>query len=207
MVYRGLLVVGLVIFGIIIGVGGMGLWEAARPEPAPMVIHTPLPPTVVAPTVVVPTATLGPIQVFVNGAVAAPDVYALPPDGRVKQAVDAAGGFTGEANRAVVNLALPLVDGMHIYVPELVAGTAVPEAVITEPEMGSRSGTGRMRIDINTADVTELDVLPGIGPVTAQKIIDYRRANGSFSSIEAIMEVAGIGEGKFEEIRELITVR
>ena len=155
MINRGLLAVGLVIFGILVGIGAVRVREMARPEPAPIVIHTPLPPSVDAPTVVVLTPTMRPIQVFINGAVAAPDVYVLPPDGRVKQAVDAAGGFTGEANRAVVNLALPLVDGMHIYVPEMVESTAVPEEVITEPELQPRSGTGGMLIDINTADLTE----------------------------------------------------
>lgn len=187
---------------LVAGFGLAILWDDLRgqSDPAPIIIHTPPPPATSAPT---PTAR--PIQVFVNGAVAVPDVYVLPPESRVKQAVEAAGGFTEEANRVVINLAQPLVDGMHIYVPEMMESTAVPREVIREPQIQSRSGTGGLRIDINTAGLDELDMLPGIGPATAQKIIAYRMANGPFPHIEAIMEVSGIGEAKFEQIRELIT--
>ena len=174
-----------------------------RSTPAPIKINTPVPTATL-----LATATAQPIQVFVNGAVKVPDVYVLPPDSRMKQAVEAAGGFTDEANSAVINLALPLVDGAHIYVPDVVESREVPEQVISKPTDQSRSGTigvGGMLININTADINELDELPGVGPAIAQKIIDYRTANGSFANIEAILEVSGIGEVKFEGIRDLIT--
>lgn len=204
MVNRGIFAAGLVIVGVLIGAGAMGLREAARPEP--VIINTAVPTATTAAAVTAgPTATLQPIQVFVNGEVAAPDVYILPPDGRVKQAIEAAGGFTGQANSAVVNLALPLVDGMHIYVPDMVESTEAPQPVVSEPALQSRSGVGGLLININTADLEELDSLPGVGPAIAQKIIDYRTANGSFATIEAILEVSGIGEAKFQQMRDLIT--
>lgn len=193
-------VVGLAVGG---AVASILATSRERSAPAPIIINTPVPTATVLSTV-----TAQPIQVFVNGAVKAPDVYVLPADSRVKQAVEAAGGFRDEANTAVINLAQPLVDGVHIYVPDMVESTEVPEQVISEPNVQSRSGTiglGGMLININTAELDELDRLPGVGPAIAQKIIDYRSANGSFGNIEAVLEVSGIGEAKFEQIRDLIT--
>jgi competence protein ComEA len=178
------------------------------PEPAPIIIDTPVPTATIGPTITPePSETAPPIQAFVNGAVKAPDVYTLPPGSRVKQIVEAAGGFTDEANTAVINLAMPLVDGMHIYVPKMMESTALPHPIISQPTIPSRSGVGGTLININTAGQEELETLPGIGPVTAQKIIDYRMANGGFPNIEAILDVSGIGEVTFENIRDLITVR
>lgn len=207
-VSRGLLAVGLVIVGALVGIGAMALREAAWPEPAPVIIHTPVPTATILPTIMPgPTATAQPIQAFVNGAVKMPDVYILPPGSRVKQIIEAAGGFTEEANTAVINLALPLEDGMHIYVPQMIEGTEVPPQIISQPTIPSRSGVGGLLININTAALEELEALPGIGPVTAQKIIDYRAANGMFVDVEAIMDVSGIGEVTYGKIRDLITVR
>jgi competence protein ComEA len=180
------------------------------PDPAPIIIDTPVPTATIEPTITPgPTETAQAIQAYVNGAVNEPDVYILSPGSRVKQIVEAAGGFTDEANTAVINLAMPLVDGMQIYVPELKESTAEPQQIITQPTMPSRAGigVGDLLININTAEQEELETLPGIGPVTAQKIIDYRTANGGFSTIEAILDVSGIGEVTFENIRDLITVR
>ena len=191
-----------VLVGIAVGMSLMRLPDLARPEP--IVITTPAP-TATA----VHTATPQPLQVFVNGAVVAPDVYVLPPDGRVKQAIEAAGGFSDEANTAVVNLAAPLVDGAHIFVPARgVEVEAIPDVVF--PPATSLRGqtldisTGAL-ININTADLDLLDQLPGIGPAIAQKIIAHREANGPFERIESILEVSGIGEAKYAQIRDLIT--
>jgi competence protein ComEA len=186
-------------------IGGLLL---RSPDPAPIIIDTPVPTATIEPTITPgPTETAQAMQVYINGAVSKPDVYILPPGSRVKQIVEAAGGFTDEANTAVINLAMPLVDGMQIYVPELKESTAEPQQIITQPTIPSRGNVGGLLININTADQMELETLPGIGPVTAQKIIDYRTANGGFPDIEAILDVSGIGEVTFEKIRDLITVR
>ncbi len=194
--------------GIIIGVGGVSLMN--RTQPAPIVIHPPEP-TATA----LPTATPSPIRVYVNGQVNQTAVYELPHDSIVEDAITAAGGLTDDANRAVVNLAQPLQDGAQVYVPALdedlgvvaVINTAVSTAK-NEPSNSATSSAANSGglININTATIEALDALPGIGPSTAQKIIDHREENGLFTMIEEIMDVSGIGEAKFGQIEALITV-
>jgi competence protein ComEA len=157
------------------------------------------------------SATPGLLRVFVNGAVRQTAVYELPPNSLVQQAIDAAGGFADEANTAVINLAQPLSDGLQIYVPtqgeELPAVVSMPAAAPTTSAAnptGSSNASGV--ININTATKDDLETLPGIGPSTAQNILDHRDANGPFQTIENIMDVSGIGEGRFNQIKELITV-
>ena len=191
-----------VFLGIIVGVGGVTL--SRQIQPAPIVITPPAPTATPQ-----PTATPGPILVFVNGQVARPAVYELPPGSRVEAAITAAGGFTEEANTAVVNLAQPLNDGAQVYVPG--AEENWPAAgVVVNPAAGAAArspGNGAVGlININTATIEELDALPGIGPSIAQKIVEYRESNGPFATIESIMDVPGIGEAKFAQIREQITV-
>jgi competence protein ComEA len=191
--------------GATLAAGGLTL--SKRTRPVPIYIEPPqptLPPE--------PTATPGPIMVYVNGHVVAPDVYELPPDGRVGDAVEAAGGWADDADTAVVNLAQPLVDGMQIYVPSETETTAVPPPVVTEPNTSTRSGTSidvtdsNGLVNINTASLEELDALPGVGPSTAQKILNYRDEYGRFNTIEELMNVSGIGEAKFGSVKDLITV-
>lgn len=176
-----------------------------RVQPAAIVIQPP-PPTVTP----APTGTPAPIRIYVNGQVLAPAVYTLPPDSIVQAAVAAAGGFTGQANTAVVNLAQPLSDGMQIYVPAV--GEAISAPVTAAQPAASSAGVGGMAattnnlININIATLDQLDNLPGIGPSTAANIIQHRENNGPFASIEAIMDVTGIGPAKFGQIKELITV-
>ncbi len=191
--------------GVILTAGGLTLSKQTRP--APIYIEPPEPTPQPE-----PTATPGPIQVYVNGQVIAPNVYELLPDSRVGDAIEAAGGWTTEANTAVINLAQPLVDGMQIYVP---AKNEVVEAlppIVTEPDSFTRSGdgidvtnTGGL-VNINVASLEELDGLPGIGPSTAQKILDYRDEYGRFNTIEELMNVSGIGEAKFGSVKDLITI-
>lgn len=176
-----------------------------RTRPAPIKIVPPEPTATPA-----PTATPGPIKVFVNGAVNAENTYTLPPDSRVEAAIEAAGGFAPEANETVINLAQPLSDGMQVYVPTLAEEPGEP-AVVVVPRSGSASGILETAVEgsivnINTADATLLETLPGVGPSTAQKIIEYRDANGPFTTIEDIMQVPGIGEGKFAEMQNFIIV-
>ena len=116
---------------------------------------------------------------------------------------------TEQADPVAVNFAQPLLDGMQIFVPEIGASNDEPAAVLTNPVVtsgGTASLDGNGVVNINTAGLEELDTLPGIGPITAQKIQDYRAANGPFKDIEAIMEIDGIGEGMFNKLRERITV-
>lgn len=187
--------------GVMIGILIMAL--SRRTQPAPIIIMppepTPLP---------LPTATPGPIRVFVNGQVGAPAVYTLPADSLVQAAIEAAGGFLDEANTAVVNLAQPLSDGMQIYVPSL-AEAVRPAAVLNEaawPAGSVANDAGSGLVNINTADLALLETLPGIGPSTAQKIIEHRDAQGPFMDVSEIMNVSGIGQGRFEQIRDFITV-
>jgi competence protein ComEA len=197
------LVVGMFL-GIIVGVGGLTL--SKQVQPAPIVIVPPEPTSAPA-----ATATPGPIRVFVNGQVAEPAVYELPPGSLVEAAIEAAGGFAAEADTAVVNLAQPLSDGVQIYVPSEEENTPAPLTVVskpnTSPAMASAGGSTAVGlININTATIEELDTLPGIGPSTAQKIIEYRESAGPFAAIENIMDVTGIGEAKFAKIKDQITV-
>ena len=201
----------LVLFvGIILGAGGLTLTR--RVQPAQIVIQPP------APTALPdPTATPGPLHVFVNGAVAAPAVYELAPGSIVQQAIEQAGGFIAEADTAVVNLAFPLQDGMQIYVPTTAETAEQGQTAVTNPVVrteGIELETGGTEtaaapgdiVDINSATVADLDTLPGIGPSTAEKIVEYREANGPFAAIEDIMNVSGIGPAKFEQIQAFISV-
>ncbi len=196
--------------GIIVGAGGVAL--SGRVQPADIIIQPP------APTALpVPTATPGPLRVFVNGAVAAPAVYELAPDAILQQAIEQAGGFTAEADTAVVNLALPLQDGMQIYVPTTIETAEQGQAIISSPPVRTEGieldlsgetavGSDGKIVNINTADTAQLDTLPGIGPSTAEKIVEYRETNGPFATIDEIMSVSGIGPAKFEQIQPFITV-
>ncbi len=198
------ILVGL-IAGSILTFLGVGLMR--QTQPAPLEIIPPAPTATAE-----PTATPGPIRVYVNGAVASAAVYTLPPGSLVEQAIAAAGGFSADANTAVVNLAQPLFDGAQVYVPTLVELAATPTAVLSQAAPGGDTAVPGSTsspdglININQAGLAELDALPGIGPSTAEKIIAYRNSVGLFATIEEIMNVPGIGEAKFDQIKELITV-
>ncbi|GAG64460.1 unnamed protein product [marine sediment metagenome] len=144
------------------------------------------------------------MRVYISGEVKRPDVYELPVDAILQDAVRAAGGFTEAADEVRLNLALPLSNGMHVHVPNQT------EEILVEPaggESSPRPSATSAIININTAGLTELELLPGIGPSTAQKIIDYRQENGPFSTIDEVQNVSGIGPVKYEQILELITVQ
>ncbi len=144
-----------------------------------------------------PAPTPAPLIVDVAGAIPKPGVYEFPEGSRVKDAVEAAGGFLAEADKSTINLAAPLEDGQRLDIPFL-AGTEPLGAVPTQ------EGQAEL-IDINTADVDTLSTLPGIGPTLAQRIVDYRDTYGPFFYIEDIMNVEGISATTFENIKDLIT--
>jgi competence protein ComEA len=137
-----------------------------------------------------PTATPSMLTIYVNGAVATPGVFTLPEGSRIEAAVMAAGGFLPGAEEANINLATLLTDGQQINVPGIVDTSHV--------NVG--------RVNINTATVTELNGLPGIGPTTAQAIVDYRQQNGPFQTIQDILKVPGIGPATFDNIKNFINV-
>lgn len=188
----------ILILGAGLAAGVMGFMRSTQPAP----IHIEPPP---------PTATPMPWQVYVSGAVNDPGVYVVEPGMIVEDVIRLAGGFTDEADRNLVNLALRVRDELQVVVPavgEVVALPTAPVEAAGEEVDGNAAATPTSPaiVNINTATLEELDTLPGIGPSTAQNILDYRTQNGPFAQIEDIMNVSGIGEGRFNDIKALITV-
>ena len=142
------------------------------------------------------------IAVHVSGAVAAPGVYELEEGARVADAVELAGGFLEGAAENALNLARVLNDGEQVVVPTAEEHAAQQSAAEAS---GGAAGVGG-KVNINTASVEQLDTLPGVGESTAQKIIADREANGPFSSPEDLKRVSGIGDKKYAELADLITV-
>ncbi len=162
------------------------------------------------PIVLQPAPTTAPISVHVIGAVPRPGLYKFPEGARVQDAIDSAGGLLSDADENALNLAALLEDGQQLSIPyKAGAEPQNDDSALNLPSSEDEqvSGTSDVDlIDINTATLEELDTLPGIGPTTAQKIIDYRTENGPFSVIEDILNVSGIGPATFEDIQDLITV-
>lgn len=148
--------------------------------------------------IILPSATPPPSAVvYVSGAVAREGVYTLKEGDRVADAVEAAGGLAPDADRAGVNLAARIADEQHIHVPRQSEGTAGTAARIAP------GGP----VNINTASQVELERLPGVGPVLARAIIEYRQANGAFTRVEDLLKVPRIGEATLARLRPLIAVR
>lgn len=152
------------------------------------------------------------LKVYVGGAVVSPDVYTLQEGDRLEDAVDAAGGATSGADLSAVNLARQVADERYYYIPEL--GELPPPAASPPIRAdGSEFSDGLPAgepaaglIDLNTALLSTLATLPGVGDTRAQSIIDYREQNGPFKSVSDIVLVHGIGKATYENIRELVTV-
>ena len=147
-----------------------------------------------------PSPTVSLIQVHVAGEVKQPGLYSLPEGANVQDAIDAAQGPTEIARQDLLNLAASLTDGQRIYIP------SAEEAQSTESGQRSLETTLAGLVNINTANQEELETLPGIGSVRAQAIITYRTQNGYFLSVEKLLNVEGIGESTFNELKEFITV-
>lgn len=148
------------------------------------------------------------VYVDVDGAVARPGVYRLKDGARVSQAIDAAGGLTAEADVTGLNRASKITDGQKIYVPMVGEQQAVAAVGGVESGAAMNAGAGSLSglVNINTASAAELQTLSGIGPSTAQSIIDERTQNGAFASVDDLMRVSGIGEKKLAKIKDCICV-
>lgn len=148
------------------------------------------------------------VVVHVGGAVREPGVREVPEGSRVQDAVDAAGGFAEGAAADALNLARVLVDGEQVMVPtvEELQAPPQPQADSGGSASSGSAGTGGGKVNINTASAEELDVLPGVGPSTAAKIVADREANGPFSTIEDLKRVSGIGDKKYAELADSICV-
>lgn len=149
--------------------------------------------------------------IYVTGFVKKPGVYEIAAGSRVYQALEAAGGFAPDADQEGVNLAAPLQDGVHIRFPgknEKNERAEPPSAVKPAGQELPAQNTQKpsAMININTCSAAELTSLPGIGPKTAELILAYRKANGSFARIEDLLLIKGIGPKKYDAIRNLITV-
>ena len=150
-----------------------------------------------------------PLVVYVSGAVARPDIYTVPVGSRVRDAIQAAGGLSSQADPQSLNLAAFLEDGMKIQVAEIVKTPIAPGAMTgtsNSSATGLSQGVASSLVNINTASQQELDTLPEIGPALAQRIIAYRTAKGPFTKIEDIQNVSGIGAVTFEKIKDMITI-
>ncbi|NLV16189.1 MAG: ComEA family DNA-binding protein [Syntrophomonadaceae bacterium] len=144
------------------------------------------------------------VFVYVVGEVSNPGVVEMQEGDRVFQAIEQARP-TEQADLAAVNMAAPLVDGEMIVVPKI--GEVQSERELGQAGIGP-DGSGKGMVNINKATAEEMDrLLPGIGPEMARRIVEYREKNRGFSSIEEIKEVSGIGEKRFEDMKDLICIR
>ena len=148
------------------------------------------------------TATAAFVVVHVSGAVRNPDVYRLPSEARVKDAVLAAGGFTPDADAEQINLAEHIVDAQHIHIPRQ---GEVPPAAPPAQDGQPATDAGAL-LNVNTASATELEALDGVGKVLAERIIEYRTANGPFQSVEDLQKVKGITTRVFALIAPHLTI-
>ena len=155
------------------------------------------------------------IVVYIAGAIKNEGIYELEENSRIANIIEKAGGLTNDANINNINLAYILQDGMKVYIPknndknEMNDDTNTYVSKENEESKIDKSTsveTKNSKININTATQTELETLPGIGPSTAANIINYRKENGKFNNIEDLKKVSGIGDSKYNKIKEMIKV-
>jgi competence protein ComEA len=197
----------------------VGVWAGrpvAEPVPALPVVAASAPgasshgaPT--GPVPAVAPAPGGPVVVNVAGKVRRPGLVTVRDGARIGEALDAAGGALPAVDLTPLNLAARVVDGQQI----LVGVAAPPAAVAAAPGPGGGSGASGGgggapapggKLDLNAATLEQLDGLPGVGPVTAKKILDWRTQNGRFTAVEQLREIPGIGDARFGTLRELVRV-
>lgn len=210
-------------FGVVVMV--VGVWWVVRVPPPPPEASIPFATTSVASNAIASNtvatsaiSSLANITVYVSGEVVKPGVYVLLATARVIDALQAAGGATNQADLVVVNLAAPLVDAAQVFFPRIGSTPRVtlprPHAGINLPIAGGAAGGAAAGgatstagiVNINSATLSDLDALPGVGPSTAQAIIDYRVANGPYASVDDLLNVRGIGPSKLAAMRARVRV-
>ena len=210
-------------FGVVVMV--VGVWWVVRVPPPPPEASIPFATTSVASNAIATNtdassaiSSSANITVYVSGEVVKPGVYVLLATARVIDALQAAGGATNQADLVVVNLAAPLVDAAQVFIPRMGSTPRVtlprPHAGINLSIAGAGAGAGAVGgatstagiVDINSATISDLDALPGVGPSTAQAIIDYRVANGPYASVDDLLNVRGIGPSKLAAMRARVRV-
>ena len=205
-------------FGVLVMV--VGVWWVVRVPPPPPEATIPFASSTISTDSLKtnPELLMANITVYVSGEVVKPGVYVLLATSRIIDALQAAGGPTSAADLVVVNLAAPLVDATQVFIPRI---GSTPRATLPRPHAGinlpttgtsggvsvgggATSATGI--VDINSATLSDLDALPGVGPSTAQAIIDYRIANGPYASVDDLLNVRGIGPSKLAAMRARVRV-
>lgn len=183
-----------IILGILIGLVFSGLLYLTVRPPVGTAVE------------LLPSPTPEPIFVYLTGAIQRPGVYQLPRESRLVDAVQLAGGFLEGADLNQVNLAEKLEDGKQIVIPG-VAEFPTPQLTIGGSGLlvTATPPAGQL-VNLNTADALLLEQLPGIGPTTAEKIVEYRQANGPFTRVEDLLKIPGLGPSTLEEIRALVTL-
>ena len=146
------------------------------------------------------------IKVYICGAVKNPGVYEVDEGARIIDLLEIAGGLNENACPEIINLAQPVIDGQRIYVPSREEITGGSSLFLTDNSSNDYYSSDNRIVNINTANLKELETLPGVGPVIAQNIIEYRNRNGSFKKKEELKNVTGIGEKKYEEISKFISI-
>lgn len=160
------------------------------------------------------------ITVYISGAVANPGVITIETDKRLDDAVKKVGGFTKDADLERINLAMKVEDSQHYIIPEkgddsqltdskqdLKGDNQLVGSQSSDTMKSNTNGSSNGKININLADQSQLETIPGVGPSTAKKIIDYREKEGKFSEVEDIKNISGIGDKKFENMQEYISTQ
>jgi competence protein ComEA len=192
-----LVVVGVVVLATLVSVA---LWTRNRPA----VIAPPAKMSEAGSSAILSVSPSPSLLVDVAGAVRKPGVYGLVQGDRIQDAIEAAGGAKRSADLSALNLAQLVTDGQKIDV--IRRGASVVPATASTAGAISASPTPGAPVSINSADEPTLETIPGVGPVTAQKIIDYRTQHGAFTSIEQLLDIDGIGDVTLENLRPYVSL-